>query len=69
MIFIFKLRDQTESKPEINGKKILEAPIHIGELAKKEGALSNEQNSIWIKSNVEDTTLVRPMYYHNIDCM
>ncbi|XP_066934518.1 ATP-binding cassette sub-family F member 3-like [Clytia hemisphaerica] len=48
-----------EEKPQqqVNGKRILDAPIHIGDRAKKDDEHQVEQNSIWMKQNVEDTTL------------
>lgn len=41
-----------------NGKKALNAPIHIGERAKIENDRQNEQQSIWMKSSNEDAALV-----------
>lgn len=46
-----------EEKPQVNGKRILDAPVHIGDRAKKDDEQQVEQNSIWMKQNVEDTTL------------
>ena len=49
-------RDSSNIEDEKN-VKILNAPVHIGQRAKKEDEKTIEQNSIWIKQN-EDVSLV-----------
>ena len=56
--FIAYIYRNDNDKGQLNGKRILDAPIHIGDISKKADELKNEQNSIWMSQNVEDTSLV-----------
>ena len=54
----FILYRNDNDKGQLNGKRILDAPIHIGDISKKADEVKNEQNSIWMSQNNEDTSLV-----------
>jgi len=51
------IKGNDNDKGQLNGKRILDAPIHIGDISKKADEQKNEQNSIWMSQNVEDTSL------------